>query len=97
MGMRFGDLEDRYRIISDDAEVDALVEHARTALSERPIVAFTLRRLAFDVAIFGVNGAFGNRTLNQVLPYKALTPHLDRASRSTGFAARAESDNQSPL
>jgi hypothetical protein len=60
--MTFGDLEDRFRIISDDAEVDALLEAARAALSEPP--AFTLRRLAFDGAIFCLNGDLPNRTLN---------------------------------
>jgi hypothetical protein len=57
-----GDLHDRFDVISDDAEVDALVEAARTALSEPP--AFTLRRLAFDAVIFGLNGGFPDRTLN---------------------------------
>jgi hypothetical protein len=62
VGQTDGDLEDRYRVVDDPDEVDALIADARAALLEPP--AFSLRRLAFDAVIFGLNGGFPDRTLN---------------------------------
>jgi hypothetical protein len=60
--LTIGDLADGFDVISDDAEVDALIADARAALAEPPV--FSLRRLAFDAVIFGLNGDLPKRTLN---------------------------------